>query len=221
MRALRNGLGGFILALCLAASGCSASLLFTVFGDGVAKTENRTVADFTQLELLGSGRVEVTMGELGPLEITADENILPYVETKVENGRLYISPERVLQTVTPLVIQVTVPNVRNVRITGTGEIVVSGIDNTYMSASVIGTGVITLDGQTETLVVDLNGAGRVSAGALAANDVSIEIDGVGTADVQAAQTLDVVIAGSGVVTYSGAPTITQNITGTGRLEKNE
>jgi hypothetical protein len=49
----------------------------------------------------------------------------------------------------------------------------------------------------------------------------IEIDGVGTADVQAAQTLDVVIAGSGVVTYSGAPTITQNITGTGRLEKNE
>lgn len=42
------------------------------------------------------------MGELGPLEITADENILPYVETKVENGRLYISPERVLQTVTSL-----------------------------------------------------------------------------------------------------------------------
>lgn len=80
----------------------------------------------------------------------------------------------------------------------------------------IGTGVITLDGQTETLVVDLNAPLRLGQRKLAANDVSIEIDGVGTAD--AAQTLDVVIAGSGVVTYSRS-TITQNITGTGAPRK--
>src|SRR5438045_8315632 len=59
-------------------------------GSGVAKTETRTVADFTDLEVSSAVHVELAVGAATTVVVTADDNILPHVVTEVASGKLKI-----------------------------------------------------------------------------------------------------------------------------------
>ena len=62
----------------------------------------------------------------------------------------------------------------------------------------------------------LDGVGSIDAHELVANAVTIDMSGAGRSPVAS---LQVTITGAGTVTYSGEPTITQKITGVGKLTK--
>lgn len=207
------------ILLCGWLLGCDAWPLGRVVGSGTAATATRDVGDFTQIEFLGTGRVEVTIGDPQPLELTGDDNILPLIQTRVTDGKLSVRPTRSFLPKQPLVVRATVTNLAAIVLTGAGEIVVTGLDNDGLQATVTGAGTLTLSGQTASLTVTITGAGSADAADLAASAATVSVSGAGSATVHAVDTLDVTIEGVGSVTYSGDPVVTQHISGLGTLQK--
>jgi Putative auto-transporter adhesin, head GIN domain len=59
-------------------------------GSGIAKTEKRAVASFDSLDVNCVGSIEVHSQGQKSLEISGDDNIIPFITTEVKNGTLYI-----------------------------------------------------------------------------------------------------------------------------------
>lgn len=214
---MRMAIKAFALFICMLAFACM--LEGSVIGSGKEARETREVDNFTQLELLGVGRFEVTIGNLRPLEISGDDNILPLIETKVTDGKLVIRTMRSIRPVQPLLIKATASDLTAIMLSGAGEIAVTGIANDNLHAEVSGAGEVTLSGQTSNLVLTLPGVGSVDARELVAKAVTVDMSGAGRTDVSPVVSLHVTITGAATVTYSGEPTITQKITGVGKLKR--
>ncbi len=200
-------------------AGCSIYIPEGLIGNGVVATATRSVDTFSEIELTGAARLEITIGILQPITLTGDENVLPLIKTEVADGKLTISPTLPYITQTPLVIQITVPDVSKLTITGGGSVYLTGLANAALSVLVTGAGDLDLAGETDKLTIGITGAGQVDALALAAKEAIVSVTGAGSASVQASETLNVLIEGVGIVRYSGSPTIAQQISGVGTLER--
>ena len=62
----------------------------SVKGSGVVKSEARNVSGFTQISLSIPASTEVIQGGTEGVTLEGDDNILPLIETVVEDGRLKI-----------------------------------------------------------------------------------------------------------------------------------
>jgi hypothetical protein len=65
-------------------NGCSAQ---SVKGSGNVISESRQVTEFNKIRLEGQGKVVLTQGNQSSLKVTTDDNILPFIETGVKNGK--------------------------------------------------------------------------------------------------------------------------------------
>lgn len=207
------------LILLIPAAAAWAGDRKTVVGSGKPATESRELAKFDELELRGTGDVEITIGRRGPLEITADDNILPLITTEIKDGRLIISVTGNTRTKTELTYKVTVPDIKAVELAGSGEISIKGVDNKRLSLQIKGSGDVSVSGQTGQLSIALKGSGDVNASKLSAKSVSIAIIGSGDANVSVEDNLSVSIKGSGDVTYRGNPQVAKSVTGSGEVHK--
>src|SRR5215210_7220442 len=55
-------------------------------GSGVVRSETRNAGGFDAVDVSGVFQVEVTAGKDFSVEVRADENLLPYIRTEVEEG---------------------------------------------------------------------------------------------------------------------------------------
>ncbi|MBW7883566.1 MAG: DUF2807 domain-containing protein, partial [Caldilineaceae bacterium] len=67
--------------------------------------------------------------------------------------------------------------------------------------------------------VSMSGAGSYDAKELACQIADVSISGLGSAVVNVSERLEVSISGAGTVEYIGNPTVTQNISGLGRVHR--
>ena len=67
----------------------------TIKGNGNLKKEKRNASGYTGIELQGSMDVQIDYGSSNSITVEADENLLPYIETEVENGNLKIRQKKV------------------------------------------------------------------------------------------------------------------------------
>lgn len=192
-----------------------------VAGSGKAATETRKVGDFRRLRLAGQGRLEVQIGQLTPLEITGDDNLLPLIETRSSNKQLVIGSKQPFNPKVPLVFKVGVPDLEMIDLTGAGDIKVSGLDNESFEIELKGAGNVELDGRTQRLRVNLAGAGNVLAAGLTAEEANVMVDGAGNADVNATGKLSARVSGVGNVTYAGSPEVSKRVTGLGAVKPKE
>src|SRR5476651_218463 len=63
-------------------------------GNGNLKKETRQVGGYTAVSSSGSWDVMVAYGESNSIQVEGDENLLPYIETKVENVKLSIKNKK-------------------------------------------------------------------------------------------------------------------------------
>jgi hypothetical protein len=86
-------------------TGCLASTV--VRGSGRIATEQRTLPEFERLDVCSIGEVHVCQGEVQAVEIATDDNLLPLVETEVDDNRLRISVDDAAKDVTSLEVWIT------------------------------------------------------------------------------------------------------------------
>src|SRR5689334_4814607 len=73
--------GGGLLALATTARE-------TVEGSGTPATEEREIGDVSEVVLSGVGDLTIVPGAVPALSVTADDNVLPALETETVNGKL-------------------------------------------------------------------------------------------------------------------------------------
>jgi hypothetical protein len=101
---------------------------------------------------------------------------------------------------------------------GSGSIF-SGVTAEDLSARIDGSGEIRLSGTVASSDLRVIGSGRIQSGQLITGVCTAYISGSGTVDTYVNQALDVTINGSGIVYYDGNPTITSQISGSGKIIK--
>jgi hypothetical protein len=216
MTALRPGFALVALLVCV---GCHYSVGGGVQGSGIAKTESRKLDAFDEIELAGTGRLEVTVGEPTPLTITGDDNIVPLIQTTVRGGRLTIQPSQSINATTDLVFRVVTADLKLLECSGAASAIVTGIDNESLKAIMNGAGSLKLSGQTGRFELSVAGAATANASDLAARDVVADISGASSADVHAIETLKATANGASSIRYTGDPKIEQSISGVGSVRK--
>lgn len=193
----------------------------TIQGSGNVVTEERAVSGFTAVSLQGVGELVIDQTGSESLTITADDNLLPYIESQVRGGKLIISIQEntLFNNVTELTYHVTVNAIDSVELDGAGNVEVNDLDSEEWRVNLDGTGNITVSGQVDTQTVTINGAGAYTADDLASRETTIEQNGAGTVVVQVSEVLDVRIDGLGTVEYIGSPTVKENINGLGTVRQ--
>lgn len=131
-----------------------------VRGSGNAKTESRAVASFSKIDLTGAPDVEVTVGPATSVELTADDNLLPMIETTVSGETLKIGSKGSYSTSLGVKVKITVPSLDALAISGSGNVHVKGLKTGEMEVKIAGSGNITLTGGVDRLRVHILGSGE-------------------------------------------------------------
>jgi hypothetical protein len=234
-----------LAALALAPLWLPLPALAATLGSGRAASELRPVPEFQAIALAGSMDLSVRQGVQPSVQVQADDNLLPLLETVVEHGshgptlQVRWKKGQDLSTRSRVTVKVVVPRLAALSAAGAGDLRVENFTTPALKVSLVGAGDLRLDGlETDELAVTLSGSGDVGGsgkathlkvsiagsgdvhlGDLRAQDVVVSIAGSGDAAVNAQRSLDVRIAGSGDVTYSGNATLKSAVAGSGSISR--
>jgi len=203
-----------VLVALLARGGSSSS---GVQGSGVAATQSRVLAAFSSLDLAGSNDVTVVVGGRQSVVVHADSNLMHNVTTRVVAGTLVIGTTGSFTPRSPMSVEVSVPSLAAVDLSGSGEISVTGIDAPRLTVTLPGSGAFYAGGTVTQLDVTLGGSGLAQLDNVVARDVHAVVTGSGLIRVTATTSLNAAVSGSGAIIYSGNPQVTSSITGSGTV----
>lgn len=187
-------------------------------GSGVAATESRVLPGFTALDVAGANEVIVHVGDEQSVVVEADDNLIDRLTTEVNGRTLVLGTEGSFTTEVPMTVDVTVPTLQAIALTGSGLVVVDDVKAQQLTIRLPGSGILIVSGSASRLDVELSGSGDVRLEDLLAREVSATLSGSGRVQVHATESLVASVSGSGVIVYTGDPdVIRQHITGSGAV----
>ncbi len=212
-----------------------------VSGSGNIKTEARAVSGFNGISLSIPAKAEIIQGASEGISIETDDNILPLIETVIDDGKLKIRFKDRNMSVSTKTLRMTI-NVKSIdslavagsgdvqaatlqvttlktSIAGSGDVRIANLDAATVIVSIAGSGDFTAGGKSNTLEAKIAGSGDIKAEKLATNNVKVSIAGSGDAKVWAKDTLKISVAGSGDVAYYGDAKVTQSVAGSGSVKR--
>lgn len=243
----------FLIAACALACAGAASQAGAwpwggseaVQGNGNVQRETRPLGHFNALALSLPGKVEVRSGGKEGVTIEVDGNLLPYIETVIEDGTLKIrskardkwNPNLRFRTLR-IVVQaselerLTLDGSGDIdadllrgkqvglKVAGSGNMKVHKVEGDTVSATVSGSGDVDVEGgAAHNLSVSISGAGDVDMAHLRSEVAKVAIAGSGDVEVWARANLNISIAGSGDVDYYGDPQISKSVAGSGDIRR--
>jgi len=191
-----------------------------VKGDGVIKTENRPIADFSSIKVAGGYQIKWSGGKPS-LTISADENLLPLIRTDVIDGTLRVDSKESLRPTRDITIILSSSALAEVHLTGGNNLQARQVSGPQLKLRSTGASDITVDGAVTTLDVTMTGASKLDAKSLQARNATLSLTGASDADVNVTDKLKVSVTGAGSLTYSGNPTLDQRVTGAGSIHHRE
>ncbi len=214
------------LLTCLVAfslfSGCSFNIGNNgVRGSGIVKTESRKVAGFSSISFKSVGKVTVQQTGKESLTITADDNILPLLESRVADNILYLTlvNDSHFNPTKPIEFVVQVKGLESLNTDGVGSIEAQGIQGKRLAVAMDGVGAVTIAGSADTLDLSLSGVGSFQGEASQTKQATVRNSGVGSAVVNVSQQLDTDLSGVGSIEYVGSPQVRKSGRGLGTVKK--
>ncbi len=210
----------------------------TIRGSGNVVAEDRLLSPFEQINVEGAISVIITQGNEQLIQIEADDNIIPIIETEVRSRELRIDNSRKYRSDNPVRIYITAPEISKIKMSGSGSVYSENtLEGNLLHLQTYGSGNVDLALDYETLEtegrgsgnfllsgvvtrqdVKISGSGNYQAKDLTSDVCNIEISGSGNGEVRAESALYIEIRGSGDVTYYGNPeTVNTSIKGSGSV----
>ncbi len=233
------------ILLILAASAlilmaCSFGSLGMVRGSGDVMTETRDVSGFDRVEVHDGGSLHLVQGDTEALKIEAEDNIMPYLTSRVVNNTLILefddSARKGFMTTRPINYYLTMKEIRGLAISGGGDIEASEITTSDLDTNISGGGNLDIDtlaadrleahisgggdirikdGVVEEQDVHVSGGGKYDASDVQSQTVTASVSGGGDLIVRVKESLDVNVSGGGSVYYYGNPSVNSSISGGG------
>ena len=199
-------------------SSCTDDDNSRIFGSGNPTSELRDVASFTKVSSEGVFEVNIVQGETQSVEVTADDNVMRQVKTKVTNNelRLYLDGDRFNDI--SVIANITVPQLNGLNNSGIGNINAQNI-NVAGNMDIVnsGTAKITISGRAESLTVFNEGSGSFRGFDFMVNDATANNSGSGSIELFCNENLDATISGSGIIYFKGNPKVNVSISGSGQV----
>ncbi|OIQ38542.1 MAG: hypothetical protein BM563_05780 [Bacteroidetes bacterium MedPE-SWsnd-G1] len=232
-----------IIAICLTTLlTINANAKEKIRGNGKVITENRTTGEYDKISIGGSFEVELVSGKEGNITIKVEENLAPYLITKVEKGELKIKWKKGKNISHKKTIYITIPfeDINAVAFGGSGNVVgkdpiksdnlalsLAGsgdmdlmVAANTMGANLAGSGSIDLQGSTDSIKYAIAGSGNIRGYELEVGDANVAISGSGNVSATINGKLNAKISGSGNVRYKGNPsTESVKVSGSGSVSK--
>lgn len=212
-------------------------------GQGAITTTTLSVTNFLGIDLAFSSNVTIHEGPTLNVQATGHSNIIQKIKTNVSSGIWIIELEDGCYEDYQLAIDITIPNINSLKLSGSGNILVNNFSNqngillmdlsgsgdltlnqfegiTTINSFITGSGGIQTNQDIlslEALNLTLSGSGAYIGFEIKSDDCAIHSSGSGNVETTVENNLDVLISGSGSISYKGTPTIIQNISGSGQL----
>ena len=168
-------------------------------------TETRNPGIFKMITTNSAANIHITHGENHSVVIKGSDNLIKHFITTIADGELKLSFQKGNVTSDDLEIWLSMPALESITTSGSGDIKILGNfdDQHSLTTRVRGSGDIKVEGSMRT------------------NFLKSYVSGSGTTDLSNiwANIAEFELTGSGNIYYSGSPTISANIEGTGKLIK--
>ena len=211
---------------------------FMDYKGGARIEETRKLGTFNAISLPGSGNVRVLIGAEPSVLVRASERVMDHVETEVRGDELVLNM-RGPDFGSSVEYEVTVPSLRSIRVSGSGDIVSSDtiagdslqvsilgsgsveakLDVDSLSVNSMGSGDLAFSGNADSVEIRIHGSGDLDARDLDGERAEISISGSGDAKVGEFQELNAKVMGSGDVEYEGDPRLTAHTPGSGEVTR--
>jgi len=210
-------------------------------GSGNIVTEKRNTGNFEKIDAGSAFEVEVRIGSPASVEVEADDNLLPIIETSVSGNELNIHTKGSYNiTNGHMKVFVTAPEIRGVKSSGPANIKVldvlksndrvtfessgagnikASVDAPKVRAEVSGAGDIELSGRTKDYTVSASGGGNIKSSDLLTENTDADVSGAGSVHVHASVSLKADARGAGNVYYRGGASVQQHTSGAGSVKK--
>jgi len=216
----------YILGLALMATffmnSCS---MFCKKGTGTVITQERSVAEFDEIEIDGQATVFLEQGATNSVKVKIDSNLVQYIKTEVSGMKLKVKEDKCIEEVTEFEIYITTNQLSKLTVDGavkvkgetniksdklyietesSGEVILS-LDVDDLETVTKGSGILKLVGRAMNFDVEVEAAGSVDAFGLIAKDADAEVSGAGTCKINVTEKFDGDVSGSGKIFYKGNP----------------
>jgi len=186
-------------------------------GNGNIKTDQRTISAFTNLDAGGAFLIEWQNGAPA-LSITADENLLSYIDSDVSGDTLHLHTRDQIWPTHGIKVVISSPRRSGAKISGAVRLTATQLAGPEFAFQSTGASRVTLDGSVDELLADMTGASELKANGLQTKTAEISTTGAADAELAVSEILKVAITGAGKVSYSGNPkTVEKHITGAGSI----
>lgn len=206
--------------------------------DGPITTIDLNLPNFSGINLAMEARVEITQGPEQTVTVEGKSDIFDELDLDVSSSGVWtIRTEDCVRDVDNLTFYITVPDLNELKVSGSGKIIstntfiggdielkISGsgeidiaLEADDIEVDISGSGKVFLEGIADELDLDITGSGDLRAFNLTAREGNIKISGSGDAEVRIEDRLDIRITGSGDVYYKGQPLLDISITGSGEV----
>ena len=201
-----------VAIICMALVSCNISIDGeslggkTIKGDGNIVSRDYDVSAFEDLSVALPATVNFTVADDYTCTIRVDENILEYLDVKVDDNTLFLKRQKEHKTVnlraTTFVIDVTAPRLEDIDLAGSGTInVLSPLEGEEMDVNLAGSGDIVFNEMVTVQEIDLNvaGSGDLVCNQLIADNLDATVAGSGDlrVTVGTVRRAEASVAGSG------------------------
>lgn len=196
-------------------------------GNGNVINESRKTESYDKVTLIGSATIELIPGTEGELIVSAESNIVPYIETIVKGNELIVRFKDNFSYSTRKGIKVLVPvkEITDITLKGSGDIMgtkVLNLDNLNITldgsgdislnvasqtlkAEVFGSGDIDLKGTSLDFTGNINGSGDLKSKKLITQNSILSVNGSGDIESTTTNKVDALVVGSGDIHVYGNP----------------
>ncbi|WP_198316718.1 GIN domain-containing protein [Cystobacter fuscus] len=193
-------------------------------GNGHKVTQPRELTGFTRVENHSSLDVVVREASAGSVTLTLDENLLPFVTTRVSGETLFIENTENLSYSGEGRVVATLPRFLGAENDGSGDFLVEGVtQSNALSFELEGSGDMDYCGPASSLTVNLSGSGNMTLCTpreQVLDGVRLGLSGSGSLTYDGAtKSLEAVLEGSGDMSLTGsAPRLVARVNNSGNLE---
>jgi len=187
----------------------------TATGSGHLATESRPVQGFTSVAVSAAGHLIIEQTGVESLEITAEDNVLPLVQSEVRSGRLVLGfePGASVTATREVLFRLTVRDLTGVEASGASRVEVRGVDTPELVILVSGASDFSATGRAESVQLGISGASRCEAPDLRSRGLIADVSGASYALVQVSDSLVANASGASVLEYLGDPALVASVSG--------
>lgn len=229
---MRNYIFYTLVLLITVLSSCGGSGCIT--GSGEQIVEQRSIGDFSKLEISGDFKVLISQSDSSAMSIMADDNIIPHVKQKISNDVLTITLDKDICDGGPVAISLSSKIWNAIKASGAVEVIgeskivaqdfeldLSGatdvalvLEAARLTTNTSGAAEITLKGQSRQHFIETSGSSTIKAFDFVVSDYRLESSGASDAQINVLNSLEVKSSGQSNIVYKGNPkTIKRNESG--------